>query len=227
MNTSFSNTNTIYGSGNIVTETRPISAFNRVDVKPIGILRIKQGNQERLVIETDDNLIHFFEAQVIDRELVICIRKGMGINLQPSQPIIFNLWVKQLREINLSGAVGLEAPNLDVNRLSVMVRGAVNVDMPGLHAKRLTLRMSGAGSVRTAGRANQQNVTINGTGKYRAGNLISAAAEVSVSGTSAAELWVHDHLDAKVSGCSVIRFYGNPGTVRTAVHGLGSIEQER
>ena len=48
---------TITGSGNVVTENRPVSGFDGVSHTGIGRVIITQGEEESLTIEADDNIL--------------------------------------------------------------------------------------------------------------------------------------------------------------------------
>ena len=55
---------TIKGSGNVVTEERDVSGFDRVALSGFGEVIITQGDKESLTVETDDNLMRYIETKV-------------------------------------------------------------------------------------------------------------------------------------------------------------------
>src|SRR5690242_12646963 len=61
---SISDGHTVHGSGNVVTEARPVSGFDRVSVSGAGQLKVTQGDAESLTIETDDNLLPYIRSEV-------------------------------------------------------------------------------------------------------------------------------------------------------------------
>ena len=46
--------NTVRGSGNVVTEEREVSGFERVALSGVGQVIVTQGEEEALTVETDD-----------------------------------------------------------------------------------------------------------------------------------------------------------------------------
>jgi hypothetical protein len=212
---------TIRGSGKVIEESREVSGFNRVDMAAIGTLRLKQGNQEGLRIKVEDNLLRYFETRVVDGTLVIDIKKID--RLYPTQPVEFDLWVKELREIRLSGAANIQAPNLEAGQFSVTVTGAGDVEMSDFQAKRLQVWMAGAGNVIMSGWVEEQDITMKGKSGYKARNLISTRAEIFINGVGNAELQVRDALHAEIVGIGAIRYRGNPRKVEKSVTGMGTI----
>ena len=219
---------TIYGSGTIIEQYRPVHNYNRLDMAAIGNVHIKQDNREGLRIKTDDNLLPYFKTEVVNGILVISI--DPPVSLQPSQPVEINLSVKALQEIRLTGAANIDAPNLEAEQFSVALTGTGDVEMSDFNATfpapattRLTVWMPGTGNVSISGVVEEQDITLQGTGDYRAGNLTSSKATIRIDGVGNAALWVSDVLNATISGIGNIRYSGNPRQVNQSVSGLGNI----
>ncbi len=60
---------TVSGSGNVVTETRQVSGFNRIDLAGSGEVTIQQGDAESLTIEADDNVLPRLTSEVSNSTL--------------------------------------------------------------------------------------------------------------------------------------------------------------
>ena len=61
----------IEGSGDVVTETRAVSGFDRVILGGIGELTLIQGEEESLEIEAEDNILPQITTEVRDGTLTI------------------------------------------------------------------------------------------------------------------------------------------------------------
>ena len=59
----YSCVNTIDGDGNVVTEERNVNTFNKIDISGHFEVFIKQGKQENVEIETDQNLLQLIETE--------------------------------------------------------------------------------------------------------------------------------------------------------------------
>jgi hypothetical protein len=256
---------TIHGSGNVVQVIRDVSGdvsgFNSVtivavDMAAIGTLNIQQivplpgddlSKKERLLITAEDNLIPYFVTEVVGEELVIRILNN--VHLQPTKPVIFDLWVRDLmhlREVELSGSGDIHAPNLSAEQLSLVLSGSGTVETPNLQptvkaltvslsgsgnmfcsgdtATRVdTVSLSGSGNVFCSGEVDRQVIIISGSGNYEAADLASRKTEIVISGSGKAEIHVVDELDAQITGSGTIRYDGNPRLVRKSVTGSGTI----
>ena len=59
------------GSGNIITEEREVSAFNKIHLKGSGKVFLAPGEKQTLVIKTDDNIMPLIETDVSGNKLSI------------------------------------------------------------------------------------------------------------------------------------------------------------
>lgn len=215
--------NTVRGSGILVTEERPVSTFERIELSGIGMLVIEIGSEEALVIEAEDNLLEYLETSVRGDTLEIGSRERT--NLQPTEPISYYLTVKSLDSISVSGLGNVEAPGMETTRFSVDISGAGDVNMDSLHAEQLDVSISGLGSVGIdAGQVSEQTIDISGSGDYNGRNLESRTADVQVSGLGSATLWVTQDLSVNISGSGSVRYAGDP-SVDSDISGLGSLKK--
>ncbi len=234
---------TIRGSGRVVEEERPVSGFTSVELATLGNLYIEMGDEEKLRIEAEDNIIRYLEVEVRDGRLKIDSRDG--VNLLPKNPVYFYLTVRELDTVELSGVGHIEVPDLTVGQLSVITSGVGDIEMEDLDADTVRVKISGAGDVEmedlyadrlevdisslgnlsiAGGEVGEQDVTISGAGNYQARHLESAQAEVHLKSLGSVTIRVHDHLKVNISGAGSVRYVGSP-TVEQDVSGLGHVEQ--
>ena len=75
------------GSRNVISETRQVSGYDRVEVSGGGTLEIVQDGTESLTVETDDNMMPYVTSEVRGRD----IARGVELNRpgpapQPADP---------------------------------------------------------------------------------------------------------------------------------------------
>ena len=213
----------VNGSGNVVTEDRQVSGFDQVSVSGAGELTLTQGDEESLKIETDDNLLPLIESKVHNGVLSIGPREG---NLRPTEGIHYQLHLKKLSDLQLSGAVRAEADSIKMDRLGLGISGAAKVSVAHLDTQALSTQISGAGSASATGRAERQVIRITGAGNHHALDLKCAQAEAHVSGAGHAFLWVTESLTAHVSGSGGVEYRGDP-RVESHVSGAGRVKVSR
>lgn len=188
------------GSGNVVSEPRPVAGFDLVRLSGSGNLLVEQTGAESLTIEAEDNILPLLRSDVENGVLILGLRPGVGIVTH--KPIVFKLTVKELKGIDASGSGSIDVKGLDTDRF----------DFEG----------SGSMQAVVAGRAQEQDVSMSGSGKYNGEALTSRSASVNVSGSGDVVVNASDALDAQVSGSGNVRYVGNP-SVTEKVSGSGSV----
>ena len=214
---------TVTGSGKIAKEERQVSGFTGVDLETIGKLYVELGDEEKLVIEAEDNLLEYFEVRV--RGGTLRIRSKEGVGLAPTEPVYFYLTARELSSVAISGAGSIEASSLEAGRFSASISGDGNMDVGDLNADVLEANISGLGSLSIAGgEVEKQEIVISGDGNYRARGLESGVADVDVSGLGSTTIRVRDHLDVTISGDGSVEYIGSP-TVVQDISGVGHVEK--
>jgi len=212
-------------SGNIITETRTVSAFDRIEVSTIGEMTIIQGKTESLVIEADDSIMPYIETNVSGNKLTIGFKDNVSLNfnLNGTSPTLnYTLTVKDLTSLSISGLASVDCHSLETNDLSILISGGGNVDIDSLMTDILSVDISGLGDVTLDGQVNSQDVNISGAGSYQGGDLMSATASVNLSGLGDATMWVTDNLDVFISGAGSVNYYGSP-SISQDISGLGDL----
>ena len=214
----------VQGSGNVIMVDRPVSNFHAVSVAGIGELHIELGDQEKLIIQAEDNLLEYIDSKVENGSLNISFRSGY--NLDPQEPINYFLTVKSLDSISVSGLCNANAPALQADNFKVEISGSGSVEMQGLQADQLNVQISGLGSMAIGeGEVTGQKIDISGSGTYKAQELQSANADVQISGLGNAVVWVNESLSVNISGSGVVEYAGNPQKIESDISGAGKLEQ--
>jgi hypothetical protein len=190
------------GSGNLASDERAVSGFHEVELSGFGTLNISRGERETLMIEAEDNILPLIKTEVRNGRLVIEFEEKGPFNTQ--HPVVFNLNVKDLDVIDVSGAGKVVAADLEAEQLTVAISGAADMEL--------------------AGKVDTQVVSLSGGSNYNGKNLASAHALVDISGTGDVTLRVSDTLDATISGAGSISYIGDPQVSRN-ISGIGSVNK--
>ena len=189
----------VKGSGNVVTVSRDVPSFTKIDLNGAASVSITVGKKTAVAISGDDNIVPLIHTEVNDGTLVISQTRGYstdnGLDIRVSTP--------ELVGSTLSGA------------------GSLTAD--GISSKSFTADVAGAGRLDLAGTTGSVDVNVAGVGAVELGSLIARIAHVTLSGTGSVHVYASGTLDATVNGVGNIRYSGNPAHVRTHVHGLGTI----
>ncbi len=214
---------TLRGSGNVISETREVSGFDKIQIDGAGELYLTQGDQESLEIKAEDNIIEQIRTEVQDGTLVISFDEHFPrLNLVPTRTIRFNLSVIDVEKITINGAATVTAEEWQGESLEVEINGAAEIDMHQVDLAVLDLRLDGGADCSMSGSAQDVTVRVDGAGSVDLKDLQSSTSEVVINGASEARLWVTEKLNAEINGAGSIRYYGSP-QVSQNIQGIGTI----
>lgn len=211
--------NQVTGTGNVVQEERPVSGINSVLVANQGDLQIEIGNEERLVIEAEDNLMEYLESNVRNGRLILETRPS--INLKNTRPIRYTLTVKSLEGVSTTSSGNITAPALEGDIFSIESSSSGDINLEGLIADRLDVKMSSSGDVTIgSGAVSKQTIHISSSGIYDAQPVQSQEADVRLSSSGDASLSVSETLEGTLSSSGNVYYWGDPDVnVRTSSSG--------
>ena len=180
---------TVRGSGNVVEETREVSGVTGVNLATIGDLTIEVGDTESLRIEAEDNLMEYFETEVRGGKLTIGTQNN--VRLETTKPVRYYLTVTGLDTIEISSAGDIQAPNLEAGDFSITISSVGDLEMGELNAGTLEVDIGSTGNLDIGGgEVTTQNIKIGSSGNYTAQDLASDEADVRLSSTGSATIWV-------------------------------------
>ncbi len=192
----------VMGSGNVVSETRPVSGIKSIALQGSADVNVKFGTAESLSISGEDNIIFLIETNVQNHQLAIKTRPLMTYTA--THPVRVDVTVVSLDGISISGSG--------------------NMDVSGYTGNSLTIGLPGSGTITVAGSTDRTNITLDGSGNIYADQLIAKTASVSLKGSGNVKVYASDLLDATLPGSGNIRYFGNPAKVNSKVTGSGNIE---
>lgn len=199
-------------------EARPVSGFDRVILRGVGNLAIRQADKEALMVEAEPRVLRKLSSTVKDGVLYLDI---VG-NVSTQRPINYELTVKSLREVQSEGSGDVELRGVHSDKLELVLAGSGGIKASALKTGRLDASITGSGSIATAGEAQEQSLLISGAGDYEAEGLRSLKAAVDISGSGNAYLLVRDALKVNISGSGDVTYLGKP-RVQQKISGAGEV----
>lgn len=212
------------GSGNVITQEREVSAFNKIEVSYPAEVTVTQGESASVTIEAEDNLLPGLQTRVRSNTLEIFYQVEDGEHVNPTEEIRIEIVVENLEEVRFESAGRLTIEGIQTDTLRVSVSGAGDLNLIDITAKDLFVNLSGAGSMAASGEADDFGLIISGFGSFNGEDLHTQTADINLSGAGSAEVWVDDELDAQISGAGSINYYGSP-KVNKDISGLGSVSK--
>ncbi|HRH84001.1 MAG TPA: DUF2807 domain-containing protein [Bacteroidia bacterium] len=145
------------------------------------------------------------------------VLNGAGSNIVVRSP--------DLEKINISGSGSLSAEDtMELHDLNIDISGSGKVKMNYVKAKNIEANMRGSGKIILGGSAQSLNANLAGSGKIITHKLNVDRAEVNVSGSGTASVWVSDSLTANIAGSGNLYYVSSPRTINQAIAGSGKIE---
>ena len=190
----------VNGSGQVATEDRQVSGFNKIDLSGVGEVTIQQGGTESLTVEADDNVLPRLTSKVSNSTLKL--DKKPGTALRTKNPIRYRVTVKELTGLDVSGSGSVQGQGLTLQTLRVDI--------------------SGSGAVNLSGSAVAQDIEVSGSGRYDAADLRSERVSAEISGSGQVAVAVSRELKIDISGSGTVTYSGDP-TVQQDVSGSGKV----
>ena len=204
--------NTIRGTGDLVSVEVPVPGISEVVLTTHGEMVIQLGDDEKLIIEAQENLQPYLETRQVNGRLTI--ESKDGFNLDPTKPIRYLLTVKNIHSLTVTSVGGITAPALEADQFQVKISSAGDIYIESLIADSLEVSLSSVGDLKIAGgQVETQDVRISSAGNYTAGDLRSQQAEVHVSSSGDVILWTTDRLDVSISSSGDVSYYGSPQVI--------------
>lgn len=203
----------VYGSGNVVKETRVLQDFTEVVLSEEGDLFIEIGNQNKLVIEAEDNLQEYLIPETGDN--VLNIKKlPENITLNTTKPIRYYLTVKELKSLTGKNSGDVNITEVYTDSFSVRITGSGSVHIGKLKAQRLEIELTSSGNLTIdSGEVEEQHVRLSSSGEYNGKNVACKTAYVELTSSGDATLNVLEVLTADLSSSGNVYYLGSPKVV--------------
>lgn len=213
----------IIGNGKILKENRKGENFTAISVKNGIDIYLTQGNEEKITVEAEENLIAHIITEVENNTLNIFTDKP----LKPTKPIKVNIIFKTLKQLEASGGSDVYAKQI-INQedFKVKVSGGSDILLT-IKTANLFLEASSGSDAQLFGFAENANLIASGGSDIKAGNFEITNCVLNVNGGSDAIIAVKEKLDGKATGGSDIIYSGNPGHVNVDVSGGSDCKKKK
>ncbi len=214
------------GNGNVTRQERKVSSFDAINVGSAINLIIRQGTEQSVWVETDENLQDLITVKVSNGTLNLGC-KGVK-NFKKMDVYVTAV---KLNKIEASGAsmVTSETPlKSDVFSLKTSGAAKVKLDIKTdtfngqtsgaasnkliLSAKTASTEISGAGNMMLKGSVEKHNTEVSGAAHLEASDLATDYTDAKVSGAGSADVVAHKQLQTDLSGAGSITYLDNGKT---------------
>ena len=198
----------------------PVHGLREVDFCGVGVLTIRQGDDENLIIDGDDEFLRIIEARVEGERLVMgfCPRSTHPEGPEP----MYHLTMRGLSALTLMCGGDIRIPSLTTDHLTVTNVGGISLAISHLQAERLTIVNRGSIEAVVSGRVEREDVEMLGSGVYNAEDLDTWDASVCVAGSEDVAVRANDSLSVTVTCSGTVHCFG-PARSTQSTAGSGQV----
>jgi hypothetical protein len=210
------------GNGKVVTEEREITA-DFLEVRGSAGLEVylTQGNENKIVVEADENLQQYIETDVEDGKLKITTSRNIGRSTAKKVYVTF----KQLNAVEASSGAEVTGNSIIKSQdLSLKCSSGADLDVE-VFAQNLTAKASSGAEMEVSGKATYLTADASSGSELNAKELL--VLQCSAEASSGAEITVNvkEKLETNVGSGGDINYYGNPLSVNSNKSHSGSVHK--
>lgn len=209
----------VRGNGEVVEDVREVGKFSGVKVTSGMNVHFVQGDEPRVVVVADENLLEIIETKVIGNTLEIRARASIWSATSKKVVITTN------NILEIQGTAGSNIytdGRLTVNELAIRASAGCNFKMD-LDGQSVDVSVSSGANVFLTGESKQFFAKTTSGANLKAEDFKAEVSEISVS--SGANAWVNTmrELTAHASSGGNIFYYGSPDRTNTSSSSGGNI----
>lgn len=212
---------TVEGHGRVVTRDRKTDSFTGIKVSSGIDVYLKQGNNESVSVEADENLHEYILTEVRNGILNVYSE----YNIRDAEKKRVYVTVKEVNSIKTTSAGDVygESPiNCDNLKLEASSAGDIKLDVT---AKMIDVDISSSGDISLTGETDKLRADLSSAGDLKAYDLMAREADVSVSSAGDADVNVSERITARASSAGDINYKGDPKYVDANSSSAGGIHR--
>ncbi len=212
---------TVYGNHNVVTKERKAESFSSVKASSGVDVYLKQGDDESISVEADENLQEYIMTEVRNGELNVYT----DANIRGSERMRVYVSMRDIKSIRTTSAgnvIGQTPIKSDKLELSASSAGDVKLEV---HAEEIRINISSSGDMTLSGDADMLDADLSSAGDLDAFDLKVREAEISVSSAGDADVYVTEKITARASSAGDINYKGDPKYVDFHSSSAGGIHK--
>jgi len=220
--TSFTNAQmwrTVTGNKHVVSKERRLDSFSGVKVSSGIDVYLKQGNNESVRVEADENLHEYILTEV--RNGVLNVYSEYNIRSAERKRVYVTMKdINSVRTTSAGDVIGESPIKSDKLELSASSAGDIKLEV---NSKEIEIDISSSGDITLTGETDQLKADLSSAGDLNAYDLKSREAEISVSSAGDADIYVTERIRARASSAGDINYKGDPKYVDAHSSSAGGI----
>ena len=206
------------GSGKIEKQEVKLTNFKTIELRNSGNVYITQGNEEKITIETDDNIFQNLITEIDEGELILENKNSIC----PSK-LNYYVTMKDIKGFKISGSGSIKADGPIISDdLFFKISGSGDVKFDTVEVLKVGVMILGSGDVKIKGKTEKFASEINGSGDVFVKSLVCDYAKIETNGSGDVRLTVNKELKVEINGSGDVFYSGNPSNVNIRIRGSGT-----
>lgn len=200
----------VNGNGNVVTEERPVSeSFTAVRGSAGLDVFLEQGDEAKIVVEADENLLDIIETEIVEGKLKIGTKENIGRSKAKKVYVTYT----SLNTIEASSGADVIA-NSVVKSENLTLDCSSGSDLEvDVFAKYVIAETSSGADLKVSGKATNLDASASSGSDLNAKDLLVINCTADVSSGADITVNVKEKLISETSSGGDVHYYGNPGNV--------------
>ncbi|MGO3184021.1 MAG: head GIN domain-containing protein [Aequorivita sp.] len=210
------------GNGNLVTQERDVTE-NFTEVRGSAGLDVylTQGDTNKIVVETDENLQQYIETNVKNGKLHVTTSENIGRSKAKKVYVTF----MELNNIEASSGADVIGNSI-IKSKNLSLRSSSGADLEvEVFSQELTIKSSSGSEVDVSGKASTLKADASSGSEIDAEKLMVVNCNAEASSGAEVTVNVKDRLETHVSSGGSIKYYGDPVSVDSNKSHSGSVKK--
>ncbi len=209
------------GNGNVVTEDRNISEdFNGIKSSAGLDVYLRQGDENKVLVETDENLQQHIEVSVRDGVLKVGTRKNIRFSKARKVYVTF----KELNKIEASSGSEIQGNSI-IKSQSLLIKASSGAEIDlEVFSQDLSIKSSSGADIKISGKATALNVEASSGSEISAKELSVLNCTAKASSGAEISINVKERIDANASSGGAIIYYGEPAFTNANKSSSGNVK---
>ncbi|OJJ16133.1 hypothetical protein BKI52_35800 [marine bacterium AO1-C] len=215
-----SNGGCLVGKGDITTEERTFeSPIQNIYSNILGVVHIVQGNEEKVTIKAQPNIIARIKTTYVNNELRLEVQNQACLN---NTQVDIYVTTPTIQRVTQSGQGEIRSEGVwKMADMELITHGSGQINAE-VECTDLKVQINDYSKIVLKGKTQNQEIDISGYSEYQAYDLVSNNATVNLQGSGIVGVWASQQLNATIRGNGCVLYKGSP-TITQNISGGGVI----
>ncbi len=210
------------GSGNMISEERPVKEFHSVQASQGINVYLEKGLSDKLKVSASDNLLQYIDTKVSDGILSVAFKPG--IQIRNSGEVNVYVQMENIEMLSVTSAadiIGTTPFNVKAINLQATSAGDISLE---LTAENIQVMLTSGADITLKGKADALQATVTSGADLIASALKVRTCDISLTSGSDANVYVEENISYSVTSGADLVCKGRPKVTKSYVSSGGDVQ---